>query len=134
MTDNTVQLMEITQELIQVQVVGLILIEETLITFKDRGEIIMEETLVDQDKGGQEQEVEEGDSGLELQQGDSLDICLVTETLVTITTEVTIEAGAGVKEVVEDTVQEPHSGQEVLRRHHQEREQHQDLVERGDDE
>ena len=47
---------------------GLIQTEETLITFKDRGEIIMEETLVDQDKGGQEQEEEEGDSGLELQQ------------------------------------------------------------------
>ena len=48
--------------------VGLILIEETITTSKDRGQIIMEETLVDQDKGGQEQEVVEGDSGLELQQ------------------------------------------------------------------
>ena len=53
---------------LQVRVVGLILIEETITTSKDRGQIIMEETLVDQDKGGQEQEVVEGDSGLELQQ------------------------------------------------------------------
>ena len=63
-----------------------------------------------------------------------MDTCLVTETLVTIITEVTIEAGDGVKEVVEDTVQEPHSGQEVLRHHHREQELHPDLVERGDDE
>ena len=53
---------------LQVQVAGLIQTEETVTTSKDRGQIIMEETLVDQDKGGQEQEVEEGDSGLELQQ------------------------------------------------------------------
>ena len=64
-----------------------------------------------------------------------MDTCLVTETLVTIITEVTIEAGDGVKEVVEDTVQEPHSGLEVHHHHHhQEQELHPDLVERGDDE
>jgi len=50
-------------------VAGLIQTEETVTTSKDRGQIIMEETRVDQGKGGQEQEEEEeGDSGLELQQ------------------------------------------------------------------